>query len=165
MSPAETLFRNTSADATADKRGRMEVVRFTRGHIHEAAQIELECFSEPWSEEGLTLLCREGSVAFAVVEGGVLAAYAGMLTVLDEGQIVNVATRPDMRRRGFARAALCALLDYADGRGIRTLSLEVRESNAPAISLYRSEGFVPAGLRPRFYRKPTEAALVMLRER
>ncbi|MGI6753027.1 MAG: ribosomal protein S18-alanine N-acetyltransferase [Eubacteriales bacterium] len=141
----------------------VEIIRFGHEHIREAAQIEALCFSDPWSEAGLELLTREEAVAFACMADGRLAAYAGMISVLDEGQIINVATHPDFQRRGFARAVLGALVDYADQNGIVTLSLEVRESNAPAISLYRSAGFVVAGQRPRYYRFPTETATVMVR--
>jgi ribosomal-protein-alanine N-acetyltransferase len=143
-----------------------ELVRFSRAHIPEAAEIERLCFSDPWSEEGLEMLTGERAVAFAsVASDGRLAAYAGMVTVLDEGQIVNVATHPDFRRMGCARSVLRALIGYADNNGITMLSLEVRESNAAAISLYNSEGFRAAGRRPRFYRNPTEAAIVMIREK
>ncbi len=142
-------------------------MRFGREHIPEAAEIEKLCFSDPWSEEGLELLTGERALAYACVEkeSGRLAAYAGMVIVLDEGQIVNVATHPDFRRQGCARAVLGALVLYADSNGIATLSLEVRESNAAAISLYESEGFVAVGRRPRFYRKPTEAAVIMIRNK
>lgn len=139
-------------------------MRFTREHIHEAAEIEKLCFSDPWSEEGLLLLTGDRALAFALVVDGRLASYAGMVTVLDEGQIVNVATHPDFRLCGYARATLRALIDYADSNGIVNLSLEVRESNAAAISLYKSFGFKAAGRRPRFYRHPAEAAIVMVRE-
>ncbi len=136
-------------------------------HIREAAEIEALSFSDPWSEGGLLMLTREGAAAYACVErsGGRLAAFAGMVTVLDEGQIVNVATHPDFRRRGCARSALRALIYYADAAGIVLLSLEVRETNSAAIALYLSEGFYVAGRRPAFYRNPSEAALVMLREK
>ncbi len=143
----------------------VEIMRFGPEHIREAAQIETLCFSDPWSEAGLELLTGNNAVAFACVADGRLAAYAGMICVLDEGQIVNVATHPDFRRCGFARAVLGALVDYADNNGIVTLSLEVRESNVPAISLYRSVGFIVAGYRPRYYRKPTEMAVIMVRTR
>jgi len=83
--------------------------------------------------------------------------------VLDEGQILNVATHPAWRRRGLADALLTALINEAEKKGLLTLSLEVRESNTAAISLYEKHGFAVAGKRPRFYTHPTEAALVMLR--
>ncbi|MGI6167659.1 MAG: ribosomal protein S18-alanine N-acetyltransferase [Eubacteriales bacterium] len=141
----------------------MEIVRFGLEHIQQAAQIETLCFSDPWSNAGLEFLTGEMAVSFACMVDGRLAAYAGMLCVLDEGQILNVATHPNYRRRGYARALLGALIGYADSHGIVTLSLEVRESNTPAISLYRSAGFVTVGYRPRYYHKPVEAAVIMVR--
>lgn len=143
----------------------MEVVVFAPRHIGAAAEIEKLCFSEPWSASGLQMLCEPGNIAFAAVINGELVAYAGMVTVLDEGQIVNVAVHPGSRRRGYGRAVLGALIDYADKNGIANLYLEVRESNAPAITLYRNAGFAVAGQRPRYYRHPTETALIMVRSR
>lgn len=143
----------------------MEIVSFSAGHVKEAAEIERLCFSDPWSERGLMMLADGRGVAFACVEQGRLAAYAGMICVLDEGEIVNVATHPDFRRRGYARAALRRLIKYADDNGIVTLALEVRESNAPAVALYGSEGFFAAGKRKNFYSRPVEDAIIMIRQK
>ena len=84
------------------------------------------------------------------------------MTVLDEGQITNIAVSPEHRRRGFGEAVTRALLDYAAERGIVSVSLEVRESNAAAIALYEKLGFERRGVRKGFYRAPTEAAIVMV---
>jgi ribosomal-protein-alanine N-acetyltransferase len=84
-----------------------------------------------------------------------------MMCVLDEGQIINVATHPDSRRRGVGRALMIAIEQSAKERGIVFLSLEVRESNAAARSLYSSLGWVECGIRRNFYSKPTENACIM----
>ena len=52
-------------------------------------------------------------------------------------------------------------MDCAENSGATFISLEVRLSNAPAISLYKKAGFESAGVRPSFYRDPTEDALIM----
>ena len=126
-----------------------------------AARIEELCFSVPWSEKSLEILLGEQGVGFAVVEDSQVAAYGGMLTVLDEGQITNIAVSPDYRRKGFARAILSALEEYAKDNGIEFLTLEVRESNSAARALYLSEGWKEDGIRKNFYKFPPENAILM----
>jgi len=129
------------------------------------AEIESLCFSSPWSKESLLLLTKDGATGFcAVGESGRVYAYVGMLTVLDEGQITNVATHPDARRMGLGGAVVSALIESASKKGIVSFSLEVRESNKPAIALYEKLGFVVMGVRKGFYTKPAENALVMIRD-
>ena len=142
----------------------MEIVKFAPRHISAAAEIEQMCFSEPWSEQSLALPATgEYGCGMACEVDGKLAAYACMVSVLDEGEIVNVATHPDYRRCGYARAVLLALLEKARLDGIVTLTLEVRESNAAAQALYSSLGFGVVGKRKDFYSKPREDAIIMLR--
>ena len=97
------------------------------------------------------------------VESGRVLAYGGMLTVLDEGQITNIATHPDHRRRGLGEAVVRALIEYGEQNGINFISLEVRESNHGAIALYEKLGFVKAGIRKNFYSAPCENGIVMIR--
>ena len=142
----------------------MEIVKFAPKHVSEAAEIERLCFSEPWSEQSLALPATgEYGCGMACEVDGKLAAYACMVSVLDEGEIVNVATHPDYRRCGYARAVLLALLEKARQDGIVTLTLEVRESNAAAQALYASLGFGIVGKRKDFYSRPREDAIIMLR--
>ena len=128
----------------------------------EVCRLEQACFAEPWSEKSLTLLLEENAIGITLWADGCLVAYGGLLTVLDEGQITNIAVSPDSRRRGFGKAVLTALTEAARERGLSVLSLEVRASNAAAIGLYETNGWVKAGERKNFYRFPTESAIVML---
>ena len=139
----------------------IEIVRMSREHLGEVAQIEQLCFSDPWSVESLELMLGEQATGLVAIEDGKLLGYVGMICVLDEGQIVNVATHPDARRRGVGRALMSAIEQLAKDRGIVFLSLEVRESNSAARSLYSSLGWVECGIRKNFYSKPTENACVM----
>ena len=81
--------------------------------------------------------------------------------MLDEANIVNIATSPAYRRRGCATAVMSGLLLIASEKGCRRVTLEVREHNEAAQALYRSFGFEAVGVRKRFYSLPTEDALVM----
>lgn len=137
------------------------IVRVAPAMLQEIAALEALTFAQPWSEQALALLCGESAFGFAALCEDGVAAYGGMLTVLDEGQITNVATHPDHRRQGLAGRVLEALLTEARSRGLAFVTLEVRESNTAAIRLYEKFGFAAVGRRPRFYTGPTEAALVM----
>ena len=142
----------------------MEIVRLEAAHLEGAAQIEALCFSEPWSAKSLELLLGDGAVGIAVIEDGCVVAYGGMMCVLDEGQVTNIATHPDHRRRGFGGAVTEALLDIARDRALCVVYLEVRQSNTAAISMYEQCGFERIGLRKGFYRSPTEDAILMQRK-
>ena len=138
--------------------------RIEKSDLVAVADLEKAVFFAPWSADSLALLCTEQAFGYGVFDGnGRALSYAGMLTVLDEGQITNVATREEARRRGYARAVLTALLDEAGKRGLATVTLEVRASNAAALALYRQLGFERAGERPHFYTHPDETALVLCR--
>lgn len=130
--------------------------------IPAVAALEAQCFHTPWSVAALAYLT--GSDAFGVVcldEGGAALAYAGITVSFDDGALTNVATAPAARRKGLGERVLRALMEEARRRGVTHFSLEVRESNFPAIRLYEKLGFRAVGTRPRFYTDPAEAALVM----
>lgn len=129
-----------------------------------AAELEMLCFSTPWSAGQLAeSISMPGSHFLEAVSDGRLVGYIGFYRVLDEGFVTNLAVHPDFRRKGVGRALLRRLISDCESLGVRTVSLEVRESNAPAIALYLSEGFVVDGRRPRFYSRPTEDALLLSR--
>ena len=73
--------------------------------------------------------------------------------------INNIAVLPDFRRRGIAQELINAALSVCED--CSSLTLEVRESNEPAISLYKKLDFSQVGRRKRFYENPTEDALIM----
>lgn len=125
------------------------------------AEIERLCFGEPWSEKSLELLLRDGNFGVAAIEDGRVAAYVGVISVPPEGEITNVATHPDFRRRGIACEVLDFLKRESAERGIDSLYLEVRRSNTPAQGLYEKSGFEVVGERKGFYKNPKEDAVLM----
>lgn len=141
-----------------------EIILAREEHIPLIASLEALTFSEPTSEGALASLFLGGSsFCAACIENEKLASYCSVVTVLDEAQIINVATDPSCLRRGFARATLEFVFAECKKRGITSISLEVRESNTPAISLYEDLGFEIAGKRKDFYKNPRENALVMIK--
>ncbi len=137
------------------------IERFTADDLPEAVLIEQACFSIPWSEASLKMLLCEPYCGFTLRVDGGLVAYVGMLSVAGEAQVLNLATLPEHRGRGYGRRLLLRMFDEARARGCDTVTLEVRESNAPARGLYGSVGFTEVGCRPDYYQCPREAAIIM----
>ncbi len=132
-------------------------------HLSQLEEIEKACFSLPWTLEQLRSQLkdeRHECVCALDVEGKVLG-YVGMMCVLDEGYISNVAVRKEYRRQGIADGLIFRLTELAKIRKLQFMTLEVRAGNEPAIALYRKHGFVPAGQRKNYYSYPREDAVIM----
>jgi ribosomal-protein-alanine N-acetyltransferase len=145
----------------------MRVSELKAEHIDMVAELEELCFAHPLSKTNLGMLLPGGiGNGFVMVdeEKGVAAAYGGIICVLDEGQITNLAVHPDARRRGVGIALMRALELLAKEKNLIFLSLEVRESNLAARSLYSSLGWEDRGVRKNFYSHPMENAVVMTRD-
>ncbi len=127
------------------------------------ATLECVAFSDPWPRSAFVELLRERHIRAFASDGddGQLEAYALCSVVADEGEILNLAVRPESRRRGVARALLEAMLERMRAEGVVRVFLEVRESNQAALRLYALAGFQPVSLRRRYYRNPTEHAVTM----
>lgn len=131
-------------------------------HADAMAQLELVCFSLPWSLQACrTELANPIGYYLAAQSNGKLAGYAGMQIISGEGYITNIAVSPAFRRHGIAKALLHGLITEAFSRELIFLTLEVRVSNLPAISLYKSFGFEQAGQRKNYYQCPDEDAFIM----
>lgn len=141
------------------------IVDAAPSHLDRLEDLERQCFSLPWSRETLLGQFPDEHHVFLVAEdaAGNAVGYVGMMTVLDEGYISNVAVDPACRRQGIADALLLELLRRCQERELSFVTLEVREHNEPAIALYRKHGFVPAGLRKNYYDAPKENAVLMTR--
>lgn len=125
-------------------------------------QLEERCFSDPWSRGMLKSALSDPSVVLLTLsDGKVLVGYMMLLTVLPDGEILNLAVAPEYRRQGLAEKLFAVCADYCRDVGIEMMFLEVRASNTPAISLYEKQGFVTVGRRKNYYRYPKEDALVM----
>ena len=141
----------------------MTVRRATIEDAKEIFDIEMECFSVPWSLDSIeTELLNEDKKLYYVIEdtNGVVG-YAGAWLVYDEGQITNIAIRPSARRQGFGAKLTSALIEECFKRGMHEIFLEVRISNLSALSLYRQLGFTVKGMRKNYYSEPKEDAYIM----
>lgn len=142
------------------------IVPMNTSHIPQVEEIERACFPDPWSKKLLEdLLAEEHALTLAAVAGdGAVLGYVSLSWVLDEGYINNVAVRPDCRRMGIATALLEALRRQGLEKGLSFLTLEVRESNRGARTLYAGLGFAEAGQRRGYYLHPKEDAIIMTLE-
>ena len=138
------------------------IVDVSTEHIPQIEEIERECFSRPWTAEQLKSQMRDAQHEFiATMDGGRVLGYVGLMYVLDDGYISNVAVHPEARRQGIGDALIDALAAKAAELELAFLTLEVRESNAPAIALYAKHGFHPVGKRKNYYDAPKEDAVLM----
>ena len=85
----------------------------------------------------------------------------GISIVLDEGYITNIAVTKTERKKGVGTALIERVFAHAKDNSLYFVSLEVRESNQNAISLYETLGFKPEGKRKNFYDNPKEDALIL----
>lgn len=143
----------------------MELIPMNPSHVAQVAALERVCFTDPWSEASVAgELANELSLWLVAVEGETVLGYVGSQTVLDSTDILNVAVSPDHQGCGIGRALLTELEQRLRQQGVTEVLLEVRPSNAPAIALYTSLGFIQVGRRPNYYLNPREDALILKKE-
>ncbi|WP_297211109.1 ribosomal protein S18-alanine N-acetyltransferase [uncultured Flavonifractor sp.] len=139
-----------------------QLVPMDRSHLAQVAAIERACFSHPWPAALLEQELENSLLSLMVAEGedGTVLGYSEVRTVLDEGTLEKIAVAPAFRRRGVAEKLLRFSLRWGETR-LAFLTLEVRESNFPAIGLYEKLGFQVVGRRKNYYREEHEDALLM----
>lgn len=138
--------------------------KMCKSDIETLAELERQCFSSPWSVASLEAeLTKNDSHFFVLLCDEHIAAYIGSNIVLDECYIANVAVFPEYRRKGFGRLLVEHASENAKNNNCSFITLEVRESNQSAISLYESCNFETLGKRKKFYSNPTEDCLIMTR--
>ena len=134
-------------------------------HIPILAELERQCFAEPWSEKSLREELENPQAVFLTAETpqGELLGYSGMHDVLGEGYIDNIAVFPQARGKGVGSALVRALCDYGESNHLDFITLEVRPSNEAALALYHKFGFCQEGIRKNYYCHPTEDAWLLTR--
>ncbi len=129
------------------------------------AQLEIACFSDPWSEKSIASETENPLSYWLVAEdNGTIAGYVGSQSVLDAADMMNLAVAPAYRRKGVGQNLVNALVEHLQDKQVIALLLEVRVSNEPAIALYEKMGFEQVGRRPRYYHNPREDALILRKE-
>ena len=160
MSVIERLLRRDG-----DRAGSIDLAPMRKRDLRAGVlAIEAQCYPRPWSQGVFTSEIehvRSGSRHYLVARRDkVIAGYAGLWFTADEAHVTNVAVEPTMRRQGIARALMLQLAAEAIERQCVSWTLEVRISATGAQELYQEFGFVPAGVRKRYYEN-VEDAIVM----
>ena len=140
----------------------LNIRRFTAEDVEQVTALEQSCFSMPWKSEDFLRLAEDPKSLYLVAEtDGKIVGICGVTNIVGEGNINNVAVSADYRGQGIATKLMERLIEEGYKMGIAEFTLEVRVSNAAAIHVYEGCGFVSEGVRPGFYEKPTEDALIM----
>jgi len=149
------------------------IERMSHDDVPAVMAVDNLCFPTPWSENAYRSEMGNVSAYYLVArlparrfgapaerEARVIG-FAGAWIVMDEAHITTIGVHPDYRRHGIGEQLFAALLEEAAARGVRRASLEVRETNQAAQSLYAKYGFVPIARRRRYYTDTGEDAIVM----
>lgn len=140
----------------------VEIRKMTEQDVPQAAELEAANFSMPWSEKAFydQLQNKDALYMVAAVDGKILGV-CGLMKSFEEADICNVSVDESCRNQGIASKMLTELMDEGIKRGITAFTLEVRAGNASAIHLYKKLGFQEEGIRPGFYERPKEDAVIM----
>jgi ribosomal-protein-alanine N-acetyltransferase len=133
--------------------------------VDRVGAIEAASFTTPWRAATFrTLLDRPGAVLRVLeVPPMAVGGYAVLWCIQDQGELANIAVAPQLRDLGLGGYLLDRMTGEARGRGVESLYLEVRVSNARARAMYASRGFQEIGVRRDYYEKPREDARVLMK--
>lgn len=131
--------------------------------VDQVAMLEEKNFSTPWHRESFVEILNNPAALYMVaLEGDRIVGTCGIITAVGEGDICNVVTDEEFRGKGVAYKLVKTVMEEAAKQlDVIDYTLEVRVGNRAAIALYEKLGFVSEGIRPKFYEKPVEDAMIM----
>lgn len=143
----------------------MEYILMDKSHVEAIADLEQQCFADPWSITSISSELKNPlSLWIVAMDGPVLAGYVGSQSVMGWADMMNLAVAPAYRCRGVGASLVLELIRRLQENQVTSLTLEVRASNVPAIQLYDKLGFAEVGRRPGYYHNPKEDALILRKE-
>ena len=137
----------------------IEISKFSSNDVMDVYKLEKECFSDPWSTNMLLDCVNNDRYAICVAKDGVTVGYAGVVFCGDTADVTRIAVTKEYRKQGIGQKLFNHLLDYSFSNGARSIFLEVRTDNAPAISLYEKAGGKKFGTRKNYYGSGIDADL------
>lgn len=132
--------------------------------LDEIVAVETRIYPFPWTRGNFHDALRAGYSSWVLRDGqGELIAYAVMMLALDEAHLLNLSVDESRQREGIGWRTLEWMAEVGRGHGARTMLLEVRPSNEPALRMYQRYGFERIGTRRGYYPAPAgrEDAIVM----
>jgi len=143
----------------------VELRRLRTSDLDAVEELERESYPTPWSRAMFAgELAKPSGICLGAFQGSDIVGYLIVARYVDAWHIMNVAVDPGVRGRGIARALLERLFEQTAGDADRGYTLEVRVTNAVAIHLYESLGFVTTGVRRGYYTDNREDALIMWKD-
>lgn len=160
---APEYLRLSQAERELQEQIRLVQIRMMeRKDVERISRLEEAAFSMPWSADAFLDMITKPDARYYVAElDGEVLGGCGVLMAAGEGNITNVVVDEKARNRGIATKMLQYLIEDGSLNGLSAFTLEVRVSNAAAIHVYEKLGFHSEGIRPNFYEKPTEDAIIM----
>ena len=150
----------TDAESPQD----LVIVPMRRAHIRKIMPIEQQVYPRPWTAQVFVEELEQARVGkrhyLVGTIGDELVGYGGLLYVENDAHVTNIAVHPMWRSRGIATELLLDLAWEANRRGCEAMTLEVRHTNVAAQQLYRRFGFVPAGVRKKYYENRDDAIVM-----
>jgi ribosomal-protein-alanine N-acetyltransferase len=170
MSIRDRFIRTKSSDKSSENLDELnvspalEIAQMRRAHIRSIMPIEQQVYPRPWTAqvfvEELEQM-RSGKRHYLVgTIADQLVGYGGLLYVEQDAHVTNIAVHPMWRSRGIATELLLDLAWEANRRGCAAMTLEVRNTNTSAQKLYQRFGFVPAGVRKKYYENRDDAIVM-----
>jgi len=164
VSIRDRILGRHSTSQVAPSNPELVIVQMQRRDIREIMPIENAVYPKPWTEkvfqDEIEMMHRNQRLYLVARVGRELVGYCGLLFANDDAHITNVAVSPRWQHCGVATELMLEIASEARSRGFQALTLEVRHTNVAAQELYRRFGFVPAGIRKKYYEN-TDDAIVM----
>lgn len=143
----------------------LDFVKMSKSHVEELYKLDRLCFNISWTKSMFyEELINEKALYFVALFKEQVVGYAGIWIILDEAQITNIAVHPDFRRLDIATTLLIKLIEQCNKNNIIQMTLEVRQSNFPAINLYEKHDFFKVGFRTKYYADNKEDAIIMTKK-
>ncbi|MCM1252029.1 MAG: tRNA (adenosine(37)-N6)-threonylcarbamoyltransferase complex dimerization subunit type 1 TsaB [Clostridium sp.] len=150
------------SQAERERKEQVHIRPMEREDVEVISRLEEETFSMPWSKDAFLEMITKEDAAYYVAEiDGNVVGGCGVLMAAGEGNITNVVVDEKERNKGIGTKMLQYLIEDGYRNGLTAFTLEVRVSNAAAIHVYEKLGFFSEGIRPNFYEKPAEDAMIM----
>lgn len=129
------------------------------------SEIESLTFRSPWKESDLAYEISENPVSFVLVieEGNLILGYMSYWITFDSATVSKIAIHPSFQGRGLSNLLMEEMIDDCYAKKVRFVTLEVRKSNAKAVSLYKKHGFKEEVIKPHYY-DDGEDAIYMIRK-
>ena len=140
----------------------MEISKLSIDSINELYEIYVEQFkNESWTLKQIQDSFNNKFVSFyGIYKNGELVSFASILTSIDDINLLDIATRENFKKRGYAKQLLCYIIGLKKEN--QTISLEVKSKNKTAISLYEKFGFKTLNIRKKYYKDGDDALCMFL---